>query len=102
MSAAGADRLTETARIEAALKAVPWPKFVTGHEWKLDYDWTGEWAIWVWIVVTDYKDVERNRAAWAELRSAIREALPANGVDLWPYIRVRAENEHPTRRRKRG
>jgi hypothetical protein len=86
-------RRDEIERIEAALNAVPWPSFVTGREWKLDIDSTGKEAIWIWVVVPDYEDIEQNRPAWTELRGAIQETLLAKGVDLWPYVRARTESE---------
>jgi hypothetical protein len=90
---------TEAERIEAALNAVPWPAFVKGREWKLDYDWVGEKAIWIWIVVGDDEDVEENQPAWTALDEAIEAALKAHGVDLWPYIRVRGESDPSAVRR---
>lgn len=96
MSYAEDRRRAEIARIEAALDAVPWPPFVTGREWKLDIDSTGDEAIWIWVVVPTYEVIEANRPAWRALRRAIRETLPAKGVALWPYIRLKAENEQPT------
>lgn len=88
-------RRAETERIEAALNAVPWPAFVTGREWKRDTDSTGDEAIWIWVVVPAYEVIEANRSAWTELRETIRETLLAKGVDFWPYIRLKAENEQP-------
>jgi len=93
MSYAEDRRRAEIERIEAALDAVPWPPFVTGREWKRDTDSTGDEAIWIWVVVPTYEVIEANAAAWRALRRLIRETLPAKGVDLWPYIRLKAENE---------
>jgi hypothetical protein len=91
-------RRKETERIEAALDAVPWPPFVTGREWKRDTDSTGDEAIRIWVVVPTYEVIEANRPAWTELREAIHETLQANGVDFWPYIRLKAEDEQAAER----
>lgn len=99
MSYAEDRRRAEIARIEAALDAVPWPPFVTGREWKLDIDSTGKEAIWIWVVVPTYETVEANEEAWTAMCDAIHDTLPAKGVDLWPYIRLKTEREQPAKPR---
>ena len=89
MNAAGADRRTETERIEAALKAVPWPPFVKEREWKRDWDWVGDEGIWIWVVVSDFSEIETDAPSWSDLPQSIREALWAEGLDLRVYLRVK-------------
>jgi hypothetical protein len=85
--------MTETDRIEATLSSIKWPPFVKDREWKVDVDSTGDKALWVWVIVSDPKDIEAASSAWTSLRQTIREALSAGGIGLWPYIRVKAESE---------
>lgn len=100
MSAAGAERRTETERIEAALKAVDWPAFVKEREWNRGWDWAGEEAIWIWVVVSDFSEIEAGSDSWSDLPQSIREALSAEGLELWVYLRVKEVIRKPTTRRK--
>jgi hypothetical protein len=101
MSAAGADRRTETERIEAALKAVPWPAYVREREWKRDWDWAGDEAIWIWVVVSDFSEIEASSPSWRLLPRSIREALSAEGLDLRVYLRVKEVIEQPKKPARR-
>jgi hypothetical protein len=99
MSAAGAERRTEAERIEAALNTVVWPAFVKEREWNRGWDWTGDEAIWVWVVVSDFKEIEAYPPSWRELPRCIREALSGEGLDLLVYLRVKDVIEQPGKRR---
>jgi hypothetical protein len=99
MTAADRDRRPETERIEAALKAVPWPPYVTEREWNRDWDWAGDEGIWIWVVVSDFSEIEAYPPSWSDLPRAIREALSAEGLDLRVYLRVKEVIEEPRKRR---
>jgi hypothetical protein len=99
MSASGRDRRTEQERIEAALKAVPWPPYVKEREWKRDWDWVGDEGIWIWVVVSDFSEIEGGSPSWRDLPRSIREALLDEGLDLRVYLRVKDIIEEPTERR---
>jgi hypothetical protein len=98
MSAAGRDRRTEQERIEAALKAVPWPPYVAEREWSRGWDWTGDEAIWIWVVVSDFSEIEAGSESWRRLPESIREALLDQGLELEVYLRVKEIIEEPTKR----
>jgi hypothetical protein len=99
MSVAGRDRRTEQERIEAALTAVPWPAYVKEREWKRDWDWVGDEGIWIWVVVSDFSEIEADAPSWSHLPQSIREALSDQGLDLRVYLRVKDIIEEPTERR---
>jgi len=99
MSVAGRDRRTEQERIKAALTAVPWPAYVKEREWKRDLDWTGDEGIWIWVVVSDFKNIELHSPSWRDLPRTIREALLDQGLNLEVYLRVNKVIEQPRRRR---
>lgn len=99
MSVAGRDRRTEQERIEAALKAVPWPPYVTEREWNRGWDWTGDEAIWIWVVVSDFSEIEAGAPSWSGLPRSTREALLDQGLELEVYLRVKEIIEEPTERR---
>jgi len=87
-------------RVKAALDNVDWPSFVKHREWQIDVDSTGEEALWIWVFVSDPEEIRAEASSsWRGLRQAIRKALTDNGVQLWPYVRARSENEQPTKRR---
>ena len=96
MSAAGRDRRPEKERIEAALKAVAWPAYVREREWKRDWDWTGDEAIWIWVIVSDFSEIEVDAPSWSDLPRSIREALLDEGLELEVYLRVKDIIEEPT------
>jgi hypothetical protein len=91
--------MTETERVEAALKAVAWPPFVKDRKWEVDVDSTGDRAIWIWVAVSGPDGSGADAASWDRMRQSIQEALSANGLNLWPYVRVMDESEQPTERR---
>lgn len=99
MSAAGAKRPTETERIEAALRAVPWPDYVTEREWNRGWDWTGDEAIWIWVVVSDFSEIEAGSLSWIDLPQSIRKALSEEGLHLLVYLRVKEIIEQPRKHR---
>jgi hypothetical protein len=61
-----------------------------------DYvDWTGDEALRVWVVIDEKTtDAEvQNGKAISELKGAIHDSLLAQGITLFPYIRLAKPSE---------
>ena len=81
------------------MRAVPWPDYVTEREWNRGWDWVGDEAIWIWVVVSEFSEIEAYPPSWRQVPQSIREALSAEGLDLMVYLRVKDFVEEPRRRR---
>jgi hypothetical protein len=66
-------------------------------------DWAGDEAMRVWVVLSDdTTDAQRRWARLAPIDGAIRDALLAAGVTLFPYITFRTRSEFRSEMRRRG
>ena len=61
----------------------------------LHIDSTGDDPLRVWVILDDdTKEDERPRAATKSIERAIREALTAEDIALFPYVRYRTKSEY--------
>jgi hypothetical protein len=84
----------EEKQIRQALNRVRYPDFVVTWYFELGEDWTGDPAIWIYVIVEDdAPDRDGFRSAVRELRERIQEALKDSGVPRWPFVRIRRASE---------
>lgn len=85
----------EGGRVEAALRRVDFPQWVLNWDYELGSDQQGDAAVWVDIFVDRRLFSPSQIATMApQMTRAIHQALSANGVSRWPYLRFRTDAEH--------
>jgi hypothetical protein len=88
----------ESLRVVKAVKDVmasDWfPKFVVGFDCRLGDDWSGDPAVWVWMIGTDEAAERDQLYEWLDpLRQAIVERLDAEGISRLVYLNFRTVSE---------
>ncbi|HET6573867.1 MAG TPA: hypothetical protein VFG68_09715 [Fimbriiglobus sp.] len=88
----------ESLRVVKAAKdvmAADWfPKFVVGFDYRLGDDWSGDPAVWVWMIGTDEAAERDQLYEWLDpLRQAIIERLDAEGIGRLVYLNFRTVSE---------
>ena len=85
--------MTETDRLASRLREHP-PAFVRDFSLVLDHDLDGDPAVFVWVLIDDDQferpDFYERRD---EARKWITDALAAEGIERWPYLRYRGVSE---------
>ena len=86
----------------AAWEAEQARSWIPTFDYQLDEDSTGDPAIRVWLILehdTDREDAEK-RKALNRLELLFRVKLQEEGIERWPYVRVRTRSEvtRPTAR----
>ncbi len=86
----------ESHKVEKALRKVQFPPWIANWDYELGSSESGEAAIWVNVFV----DGSISRAEYGRFASQIipmiREALSAEGVQRWPYVRLKTSMEYKT------
>ncbi len=86
--------MSEQEQIETVLATLERPPFVTELRHALDNDWSGDPAVWIWVILRD--DVAESGKILEHtkpIRSTIVQALRNAGIDRWPYLRFRGQSE---------
>jgi hypothetical protein len=85
--------MTESDRLASRLRKYP-PTFVRDFSLTLDHDLDGDPAVFLWVVIDDdafeRPDFFEQRD---EARKWITDALAAEGIERWPYLRYRGVAE---------
>lgn len=81
--------------VRALMQGEPLPDFVLGIDYTLDDDWSGDPAVWVWVIIRDDIDPESDEFQdfADQLRRRAWEALSVMGSDRIPYVRFRPESD---------
>jgi hypothetical protein len=86
----------ESKKVEKALRNVPFPPWVVNWDYELGNSEEGDAAVWVNV----FAEVNVARSDYGRFASQIipmiRQALAAQGVRRWPYIRLRTTTEYKT------
>lgn len=86
----------ESKKVENALRSVRFPRWVVNWDYELGTSEDGDAAVWV----TVFTDGNVTRSDYGRFRSEIipmiRQTLEAEGVDRWPYLKVRTSTEYKT------
>lgn len=85
----------EGRKVAKALQSVEFPPWVVNWDYELGSDEEGGAAVWI-NLFADRKLASPNEFGRfaSQVTQKIRQALSANGVARWPYIRVRTTAEH--------
>ncbi len=84
----------EAKNVEKALRGVAFPSWVVNWDYELGSDEDGGPAIWVNVFTgEDAPRSEFGRFA-VQIIPKIRQSLLIEGVDRWPYVRLRSATEH--------
>ena len=82
---------TGRAAAGTAIRMAKLPRYVVDRRWQMDLDPAGEAAISIWLIVADGKRL-RPREIYHN-RAAVRAALTAAGLSLWPFVFYRTFSE---------
>jgi hypothetical protein len=84
----------EAKTVERAIRGVAFPLWVLNWDYELGSDEEGGPAVWVNVFVEE--GAPRSEFGRFALRiiPKIRQALSAEGVNRWPYVRLRTATEH--------
>jgi hypothetical protein len=86
----------ESKKVEKALRNVPFPPWVVNWDYELGSSEEGDAAVWV-NVFAEGNVARSNYGRFAsQIIPRIREALAAEGVRRWPYVRLRTATEYKT------
>lgn len=85
----------EAQAVEHALREVIFPPWVLNWDYELGGDSDGASAVWVNVFVDEKHAPLKQMGKFAsEFTTQVRIALTKEGVDRWPYIRMRTASEH--------
>jgi hypothetical protein len=86
----------ESKKVERALRNVPFPPWVVNWDFELGSSEEGDAAVWV-NVFTDGNVARGDYGRFGlQIVPTIRQALAAEGVNRWPYIRMRTAADYKT------
>jgi hypothetical protein len=86
----------EGRRVEAALRTIPFPGWVVNWDYELGSNEEGSPAVWVDLFVEEGAPSREFGRTASQLIPKIRQAIEAESVSRWPYIRIRTATEHKT------
>ncbi len=84
----------EAKNVEKALRGVTFPSWVVNWDYELGSDQDGGPAVWVNVFTEEGAPRSEFGRFAARIIPKIRQALSSEGVDRWPYVRVRSATEH--------
>jgi hypothetical protein len=86
----------ESKKVEKALRNVLFPRWVVNWDYELGNSEDGDAAVWVNVFAEG--DVARSDYGrfGTQIIPVIRQALAAEGVRRWPYVRLRTATEYKT------
>lgn len=86
----------ESKRVEKALRSVPFPPWVVNWDYELGSSEEGDAAVWVNVFAEGNVARSDYGRFVPQIIPMIRQALAAEGVGRWPYIRLRTSVEYKT------
>jgi hypothetical protein len=90
--------VSKRAEIEAAIERVRQDigSDVLRIRYEIDRDWSGEWAIFFRVVLTDDAARHRLRAIGTQVVRGLARELDFPGMGVYPYHNYRSESEQAT------
>ncbi len=86
--------MTEQEQIETVLATIERPSYVTDIRFALDNDWSGEPAVWIWVIMQDaIADSEEILVHTDPVEAMVVQALRDAEISRWPYLRFRGQSE---------
>jgi hypothetical protein len=86
----------ESKKVEKALRNVTFPPWVVNWDYELGSSETGEAAVWVNVFAEGNVARSDYGRFGSQIIPMIRQALAAEGVPRWPYVRLRTATEYKT------
>jgi hypothetical protein len=86
----------ESKKVERALRKVPFPPWVVNWDYELGTSEEGDPAVWVVVFAEGAVARSDYGRFGSQIIPIIRQALEAEGVGRWPYIRLRTATEYKT------
>jgi hypothetical protein len=86
----------ESKKVEKALRTVPFPPWVVNWDYELGSSEEGDAAVWVNIFAEGNVARSDYGRFGSQYIPKIRRALAAQGVQRWPYVRLRTATEYKT------
>ena len=83
--------------VEAALRTIPFPGWVVNWDYELGSNEEGGPAVWVDLFAEEGAQAREFGRAASQLIPKIRQAIDSEGVNRWPYVRIRTAAEHKAR-----
>lgn len=81
-------------KVREIIESLSLPAYVKDTVVDFGADWTGEPAVWVYVIVADSK--LRNKDSYKEvidLAGRIGDAIMHAELGVWPFVRVRTQKE---------
>ncbi len=86
--------MTEQKHIETVLATIERPSSVIDIRHALDTDWTGDPAVFIWVILRDDVAGSSGIAEHTKpIRSTIVQALRDAEIGRWPFLRFRGQAE---------
>ena len=86
----------ESKKVEKALRNVPFPPWVVNWDYELGSSEEGDAAVWVNVFAEGNVARSDYGRFGSQIIPIIRQALEAEGVRRWPYVRLRTATEYKT------
>ena len=86
----------ESKKVEKALRNVPFPPWVVNWDYELGSSEEGDAAVWVNVFAEGNVARSDYGRFGSQIIPMIRQALAAEGVRRWPYVRLRTATEYKT------
>jgi hypothetical protein len=86
----------ESKKVEKALRNVPFPPWVVNWDYELGSSEEGDPAVWVNVFAEGTVARSDYGRFGSQIIPKIRQALAAEGVRRWPYVRLRTATEYKT------
>jgi len=86
----------ESKKVEKALRNVPFPPWVVNWDYELGSSEGGDAAVWVNVFAEGNVARSDYGRFGSQIIPMIRQALEAEGVRRWPYVRLRTATEYKT------
>jgi hypothetical protein len=86
----------ESKKVEKALRKVPFPPWVVNWDYELGSSEEGDAAVWVNVFAEGNVARSDYGRFGSQIIPIIRQALDAEGVRRWPYVRLRTATEYKT------
>jgi hypothetical protein len=86
----------ESKKVERALRNVPFPSWVVNWDYELGSSEEGDAAVWVNVFAEGNVARSDYGRFVPQIIPMIRQALEAEGVRRWPYVRLRTAAEYKT------
>jgi hypothetical protein len=84
----------ESQRLQEVMESLALPEWVLTWEFEFRFDFSGDPAVWIWIIVDDQAAAREDFMQQSrEVREKLRTSLWAAGIQHWPLIHFRTAGD---------